>query len=1269
MNRLSETNHVMVRKLPKLLLLAAALCAALALAAPAGAVTIINSDITENTTWTAAGSPYIICLKGGGGAPEVAAGVTLIIENGVEVQLGNGDITSGGAQYSVWNELRVKGTIQANGATFTGFRGQSGTDSPSPWASITFYSATSSSTSGSFSVCEFAYGGAGAATYGMLMVDDGGQNIILTVSDSTFRHGTVHNDSKTNGIYFKGGSGSSLTVDGSVFTDLGRAIFVPTGTAANTPVYINNCTFENLAMESLDGLPVVFEGGQLTLTGCIFDNNGKVDLQALPDGVVAFYGNSFKGGNQPKFPLALRPGIRLNPDGLQALNAVTFENYPEGYREIEIIGSIPADIDAFWGELPAGYYYKLPYGCNIEGSLTIAPGQTVRLAMHRNITVLGSGRIEAVGTAEKRIVFQGYHPGSSYSAANGGIDLQSSGNPNPIRFEHCLFEHLDFGIRYSQINATHLEIKHCEIRNINPFDNWYGEYFYALNLQEGSSNARISNTLIHGNNKSGNLGIYVQSGNPEITNVTVANNRQGIYLYQASPTIKNSIVYGNTYGNLSLNSAGPVITYSNIQGGFGGTGNIDADPLFANPSGGDFHLKSEAGRWDPSVNDGNGGWVTTDTVTSPCIDAGDPASDYSNEPTPNGGRINMGAYGNTVWASKSPVSGPESLTGSVSIIGVPKYGQTLAAEVAGQQGDASLLYQWKRSGSDISGATGNTYTVVEADIGATLSVVVTSSNYSGSLTGTSSVTTAKADGPSAPAAPTMDSRTTASITLTPNAAYEFSKDGTNWQSSNVFTGLSAGTTYTFYQRAAETETHEASTASEGASFSTESSGSGGGTGGSNGGGKAAPSDGSDNRTIGEREVISTIEVSGNIAKVSTTAAAVSVDGRTAAQVTEAQIKDAVIQAVEAAAKLGDDAKAIVEIKVEAEKDVKEVEISFPQSVMEAITYSKTDALVIDAGIGTLTLDQKALDTIKSAAAGAGAGAKVNISVAEVSVQKALEKYSEEARKALVDKIGGRPIYDLKISAGDEKVSGFGGGTVNITLPYTLKAGENKDAVVIYYIDDQGSLKTIPNCKYDPVTKTVSFMVKHFSRYAIGYNSVQFIDVKKTAWYEKAVLYMAARGVVSGVGSSSFAPENNIKRADFLIMVMNACEIEPDANITDNFADAGDKYYSKYLGTAKRLDLVSGVGSNLYLPENNISRQEMFTILYNVLEKLGELPKGSSDRTLADFKDAEEIASYAIPAMKLFVETGVVSGSGGNLMPKDTTTRAQAAQVLYNILAR
>ena len=113
-----------------------------------------------------------------------------------------------------------------------------------------------------------------------------------------------------------------------------------------------------------------------------------------------------------------------------------------------------------------------------------------------------------------------------------------------------------------------------------------------------------------------------------------------------------------------------LVTYSNLTGGWPGEGNIDVDPCFADsgywdPNGtlenpdndffvlGDYHLKSQGGRYDPNTQI----WIYDD-VTSPCIDAGDPIDPIGPEPFPNGGIFNMGAYGGTGEASKSYFGGP-----------------------------------------------------------------------------------------------------------------------------------------------------------------------------------------------------------------------------------------------------------------------------------------------------------------------------------------------------------------------------------------------------------------------------------------------------------------------------------------------------------------------------------------------------------------------------------------------------------------------------------
>ena len=196
--------------------------------------------------------------------------------------------------------------------------------------------------------------------------------------------------------------------------------------------------------------------------------------------------------------------------------------------------------------------------------------------------------------------------------------------------------------------------------NIISYNRWYAGA--AL----GSCNGTIRNNLVLGN-----LAIYggaFASCDGNITNCTIVGNRAptGSALYNCAGNISNCIIWHNgpDLNDQLKNCTTPA--YACIENWSDtGTGNIAADPCFTEPGywnqnstpeypnddtwvSGDYHLKSQAGRWD--ANEGR--W-TKDDVTSLCIDAGDPVSPVGLEPFPNGGIINMGAFGGTAEASKS----------------------------------------------------------------------------------------------------------------------------------------------------------------------------------------------------------------------------------------------------------------------------------------------------------------------------------------------------------------------------------------------------------------------------------------------------------------------------------------------------------------------------------------------------------------------------------------------------------------------------------------
>ncbi|MDP4094720.1 MAG: leucine-rich repeat protein [Bacillota bacterium] len=396
------------------------------------------------------------------------------------------------------------------------------------------------------------------------------------------------------------------------------------------------------------------------------------------------------------------------------------------------------------------------------------------------------------------------------------------------------------------------------------------------------------------------------------------------------------------------------------------------------------------------------------------------------------------------------------------------------------------------------------------------------------------------------------------------------------------------------------------------------------------------------------------EVSGNTATATTTTTAI-VDGsgKAAASVTQSQVSDMVSKAVEEATKQGNDTAAVAEIKVDAAANVKTVETALPKVAVDILAGSKADALTISTPIGYITFDSKALDTIAMAAA-----ADVKVTVTKIDAGT----LDQEAKQL----VGDRPVFNFSVTSGNNTITQFG-GNISVSVPYTPKAGEDITSIVIYYINAQGKPEAVRNSAYDPATGMVRFSTSHFSTYAVGYNKVSYKDVPDGVWYTKPVSFIAARGIPTGTDSGNYNPNAKLTRGDFLVMLMKAYGIEPDTNPKGNFSDAGSTYYTGYLAVAKRLAIAGGVGNNKYAPDKEISRQEMVTLLYNALKVTDKLPQGNLGKALPDFSDAGKIASWAKDAMTLFVKTGTIGGSYGKLSPTGTMTRAEMAQVLYNLL--
>ena len=420
-------------------------------------------------------------------------------------------------------------------------------------------------------------------------------------------------------------------------------------------------------------------------------------------------------------PLKIRIGANVNADHRKAYAANTCNYGADIGKYAEVVRSTPEQPETITGQTGylgkiEGLAYRLQ-GPTVDNArtVTIAPGVTCYM---KDLTVESTGKLIAKGTKALPIHFigeNGYY--ANYIYLNGAwTDGNYEDASAETIFENCTFEKkITISPKLVEINSKPIKklpatlyMKDCQMKDV--------EKGLNINIRGGSSDGSIAsrielqNVSIAGRGRDGessDCGIYLWTNYyPDVaTLVEVSNCRiynftkgVGITAYVSSldesesaienagkqmqldhltivgcntgilygchvlPVIKNSIIAGNTttlelQGTNAQEDKGKNITYSCLYGRAKddslsdyGTGCIAKDPCFADAASGDFHLKSAAGRWNGAT------WVK-DTVTSPCIDAGEASAAYANEPSPNGNRANMGAYGNTAEASKSTSGG------------------------------------------------------------------------------------------------------------------------------------------------------------------------------------------------------------------------------------------------------------------------------------------------------------------------------------------------------------------------------------------------------------------------------------------------------------------------------------------------------------------------------------------------------------------------------------------------------------------------------------
>lgn len=178
----------------------------------------------------------------------------------------------------------------------------------------------------------------------------------------------------------------------------------------------------------------------------------------------------------------------------------------------------------------------------------------------------------------------------------------------------------------------------------------------------------------------------------------------------------------------------------------------------------------------------------------------------------------------------------------------------------------------------------------------------------------------------------------------------------------------------------------------------------------------------------------------------------------------------------------------------------------------------------------------------------------------------------------------------------------------------------------------------------------------------------FSDIRKTDWWYTAVQY--AWGDVplfKGTSDTKFSPRAAMTRGMFVTVLGRKSGIDVSSYSSCNFIDVKkDMWYAPYIQWANENGIINGVSTYKFDPDVSISRQDIVTILYRYAKLTGN-DSSYNNSSINTFPDKNKISSYAVDAMKWAVSKGGISGYGSpqRLYPKDTSTRAQIAQIFYN----
>lgn len=260
-------------------------------------------------------------------------------------------------------------------------------------------------------------------------------------------------------------------------------------------------------------------------------------------------------------------------------------------------------------------------------------------------------------------------------------------------------------------------------------------------------------------------------------------------------------------------------------------------------------------------------------------------------------------------------------------------------------------------------------------------------------------------------------------------------------------------------------------------------------------------------------------------------------------------------------------------------------------------------------------------------------------------------------------------FAITATAGGKQVKVETSGTRFINKSLTLSGKIDRKSSTVVAIDPlTHELRFVPSVFMSTAGVGTTVVIKHTTNemYMVVSSKPTFHDAVGH-WAQQSIEHMASKLIVNGTGATTFAPNGNVTRAEFVTLLVRAAGLS-SASQASVFKDVqASDWFSGAVWTAKEQGLVSGMEDGTFRPHANITREQMAVMLERFMRLVNTEPTDPQAKSVdrqSRFKDSGEIAEWARASVEFLVSSKLMEGKAADrLAPKDTATRAETVVVL------